>query len=82
MTTPDIGSLRETYFFSALSVTESVSTPVKGDFLVNDQHTIEVGGPSKSFHQLSGMANPILVKDGIDVGSDGIMPLWIFGLLY
>ena len=82
MTSPDVGSLRETFFFSALSVTQSISTPLKGDFLIDDSYTIEVGGPSKTFHQLSGMANPILVKDGISVGSDGIIPLWLFGFLY
>lgn len=82
MTTPDVGSLRETFFFSALSVTQSISTPLKGDFLIDDSYTIEVGGPSKTFHQLSGMANPILVKDGLSVGSDGIIPLWLFGFLY
>ncbi len=75
------GTLRETFVFNALINNGTVSTPAKGDFLYNDQYVIEVGGPSKNFHQLSGIPNGILVKEGIEKGANGILPMWMLGLL-
>jgi len=79
---PNAGSIRETFVMSALHPTCAVSTPAKGDFLVNDRYTFEVGGPNKTFHQISDMANALLVKDKIEVGSKDILPMWLLGLGY
>ncbi|MEL6124400.1 MAG: AAA family ATPase [Bacteroidota bacterium] len=80
--TPDTGSVRETAFYSMTRVTEEIHTPARGDFMLNQSYTIEVGGPSKDFHQVRDMPNPILAKDGIKVGKGDTIPLWLFGMLY
>ena len=61
---------------NALSRSGHVSTP-----LIDEKFVIEVGGANKTFHQLSGMPNAILVKEGISRGSTGVLPMWILGLL-
>jgi uncharacterized protein len=75
------GTLRETFVMNSLNRSGLVSTPLKGDFMLNNSHVIEVGGASKTFHQLSGMPNGVLVKEGIKKGSVGVLPMWMLGLL-
>ena len=75
------GTVRETFVLNALSRAGNVSTPVKGDFLMDKKYTIEVGGVHKNFHQLSGMPNPILIKEGIGKGSRDVLPMWTLGFL-
>jgi predicted AAA+ superfamily ATPase len=76
------GTIRETYIMNALSATEQISTPIKGDFMINNTHIAEVGGKSKNFKQISGLPNSFLIKEDILVGSQDVIPMWIFGLLY
>lgn len=75
------GTMRETFVLNALSRSGLVSTPVKGDFLMDNKYTIEVGGINKTFHQLAGMPNPILIKEGLAKGSGEILPIWTLGFL-
>jgi len=82
LTKPNVGTLRETFFMEAVSATEHVSTPAKGDFLINDAYVAEVGGLNKNMHQIYDMPNPILVKDGVATGGAGVIPIWMMGLLY
>jgi len=79
---PALGSIRETFVMNALSVKNTVSTPAKGDFLVDQKYTFEVGGPKKSFHQISDMPNAFLIKDGIKNGAKDVVPIWLLGFLY
>lgn len=73
--------MRETFVMNALSGSGLVSTPVKGDFLMDNTYTIETGGIKQSFHQLSGMPNPIRIKEGLAKGSGKILPMWTLGFL-
>ncbi|HMU03746.1 MAG TPA: AAA family ATPase [Saprospiraceae bacterium] len=75
------GTIRETFVMNNLSRAGVVSTPTKGDFMIDEKYVIEVGGANKTFHQLSGMPNAILIKEGISKGGTGIIPLWMIGLL-
>ncbi len=75
------GTVRETFVMNVLKDCGKVSTPVVGDFLYNESYIIEVGGANKSFAQLSGVPNGILVKEGITRGSKGVVPMWMMGLL-
>lgn len=79
--TPDIGSIRETFFISQLSVLFDITLPPKGDFLINEI-TYEVGGKNKDNKQIKGVEHSYLVKDDIEVGYSNIIPLWHFGFLY
>lgn len=78
----DIGTLRETFFFSQVSAVSEVNYPKQGDFLVNHKHLFEVGGHNKSFEQIKDQPDSYLALDGIEIGHGNRIPLWMFGLLY
>ena len=77
----DIGNERETAFYTLARVTESVTTSSVSDFQIGD-YTFEVGGKKKGRKQIEDVENGIVVKDDIEYGSKGIVPLWAFGLMY
>jgi predicted AAA+ superfamily ATPase len=77
------GTLRETFFASALASSgNQPRSPRRGDFLVNETYTVEVGGKGKDFTQLSGLENACLFLDDIEQGVAGKAPLWLAGFLY
>ncbi|PCH52520.1 MAG: AAA family ATPase [Flavobacteriaceae bacterium] len=76
------GTLRESFFVNQLEGIYKIKLPKKGDFIVNDIYTFEVGGKNKSKSQLKGVSNSFLVKDNIENGTAGTIPLWLFGFLY
>lgn len=80
---PNIGTMRETFFYNQLhSAGHEVTLSSSGDFVVNRDYTFEVGGPSKSFKQIRNLANSYLAVDNTPVGDVNRIPLWLFGLLY
>ena len=79
---PEIGTVRETFFFNQLSQTQTVTFPKKGDFAVNGKYLFEVGGKNKSFEQIKDIENSFLAVDGIEVGYHNRIPLWVFGMMY
>jgi predicted AAA+ superfamily ATPase len=79
----DKGSLREAFFLNQLrNAGHSVSLPAKGDFLVDDTFTFEIGGKGKTQKQLQGLTNAYIVADDMEVGIFNKIPLWLFGMLY
>jgi len=78
----EIGSIRETFFYSQTAAFLKVNAAYKGDFLVQNKYTVEIGGKSKTQDQIKGIKNAFIVKDDIEVGNDNIIPLWLFGFLY
>lgn len=80
-TPPDIGNLRETFFFNQMRVCNTVTASEVSDFLV-DSHTFEVGGHKKGRRQISNVPDSYVVKDDIEYAAPGIIPLWMFGLSY
>ena len=79
---PEIGTVRETFFFNQLSQTQTVTFPKKGDFAVNGKYLFEVGGKNKGFDQIKDIENSYLAVDGIEVGYHNRIPLWVFGMIY
>jgi predicted AAA+ superfamily ATPase len=79
--TPDIGNLRETAFFSSLAVANTVAASPVSDFLVG-KHTFEVGGKNKNGKQIKDIPDAYIVKDDIEYGYSHTLPLWSFGLNY
>jgi len=65
-----------------LEVNHDLSYPTKGDFLVNEKFTFEIGGKNKSFKQIKDISNSFVVADDIEIGSGNKIPLWLFGFLY
>ncbi len=79
---PEIGSVRETFFFAQTSVVSTVaSADMSGDFRI-DGYTFEVGGHSKKQKQIKDIPDSFAVKDDIDFPGYRTLPLWNFGLLY
>jgi predicted AAA+ superfamily ATPase len=79
---PQIGTLRESFFASQVGVFSSIYYVNKGDFLVDEKYTFEVGGKNKRFEQIKGIENSYVVADGIEVGFNNKIPLWLFGFSY
>jgi uncharacterized protein len=76
------GNLRETFFHSQVSAVHTIELPRKGDFLVDNEFTFEVGGKEKSEKQIAGIKNARVVKDEKDYAAGNSIPLWMFGCLY
>ena len=78
----DVGTMRETYLASQLSVAHRLSMPNQGDLVADGRWLFEVGGKNKGFSQIKGIENSYVVSDDIDIGHGSKIPLWLFGLLY
>lgn len=75
------GTLRETFFLNAIKLSRTVSYPEQGDFNVNGV-LFEVGGRNKGFEQIKNIDHSYLALDDIELGSQNVIPLWLFGFLY
>ena len=80
-TTPDIGNIRETIFFSLMRVKHMVSSSKVSDFEI-DNYTFEIGGKNKKHKQIKGIPNSYIVKDVIEYPYLNTIPLWMFGFIY
>ena len=78
----NIGNIRETFFSNQLFNAHELTFSGSGDFLIDNTHTIEVGGHRKSFEQIKDMPDGYLAVDDIEIGNGNRIPLWIFGFLY
>lgn len=78
----ETGNLRETFFYSQVGACMKIHMPKKGDFLVNNKYTFEVGGKEKSAKQLTGVKNAWVVNDDLEYPTGRHLPLWMFGCLY
>lgn len=82
VSTPNEGSIRETFFFNQVSQKNTVFASKQVDFTVNNLYSFEVGGKNKKQTQLKNIPNSYIVKDTIEIGNDNNIPLWLFGFLY
>lgn len=78
---PNIGNLRETFFFNQTRVKHPVTSSDFADFKIGDMD-FEVGGKGKGQKQLEKAEKGFVVKDDIELGYRNVIPLWQFGLLY
>ncbi|SFV62300.1 ATPase component BioM of energizing module of biotin ECF transporter [hydrothermal vent metagenome] len=78
----NIGTIRETFFVSMLYKQRLVNYATRGDFLIDEKYTFEVGGKNKGFKQIKDLPNSFVVADDIEIGSGNKIPLWLFGFLY
>jgi len=79
---PDIGNIRETFFFNQIKIAGKVTSNNKADFKINDKYTIEVGGKNKGHEQIMGIKDAYLALDNLEYGFMNKIPLWLFGMLY
>ena len=78
----DVGTTRESFFVSQVGYKSSIYYVNKGDFLVDEKYTFEIGGKNKSFEQIKDIKNSFVVADDIEIGFRAKIPLWLFGFLY
>jgi predicted AAA+ superfamily ATPase len=79
---PDMGSLRETFFYNQMRTICNVTDAQKGDFTVNGQFVFEVGEKGKDFSQIANIPYSYLAVDETEIGFGNRIPLWLFGMLY
>lgn len=80
-TTPDIGNIRETFFYTLTRVTHSTLSSRQSDFTIGN-HTFEVGGRNKGSKQIRDLQDAFIVKDDIETAGLATLPLWTFGMMY
>ena len=78
---PEIGNIRETFFYCAMCVNHKVTSSPTADFLIKG-HTFEVGGKSKKQKQIKNVRDAFVVKDDIENAYMNVIPLWTFGFNY
>ena len=76
------GHVRETFFANQLKKLHHLQYAEKGDFLIDQKYTFEIGGREKGFQQIAGIENGFVAADDIEYGFDNKIPLWLFGFLY
>ncbi len=77
-----IGKIRETFAINQLqNANLTVFQSKNGDFKVNDV-IFEVGGSGKTLKQIKGLENAYILADGILVGTNRQIPLYMLGFLY
>lgn len=79
---PDKGNLRETFILNQLSVFHEVTSTEKGDFMIDNQYILEVGGKKKNKDQIKDVPKSFIAADDIETGIGNKIPLWLFGFLY
>ncbi len=79
---PEIGTIRESFFANQLKEQHSLSTSKNGDFIVNNRYVFEIGGKNKGFKQIKDMENSFVVQDTDSSENSRKIPLWLFGFLY
>lgn len=65
-----------------LSKDHELTIPMNGDFLVDEDFVFEIGGLKKSFNQIKSNQKAFVASDGIEMGFQSKIPLWLFGFLY
>ncbi len=78
----NIGTVRESFFASQLSVAHELTMPDAGDFCVDNRYIFEIGGRKKGFSQIKDMPGSYVAADDMEIGGGNKIPLWLFGLLY
>ncbi len=79
---PEIGNLRETFFFNQLQQNHKVTYTEQTDFCIDGKYYFEIGGKNKSTKQIKDLNNAYLALDGLTTGYRNEIPLWLFGFLY
>ncbi len=78
----NVGTVRETFFYSQLCVKHAISLPKTGDFIVDNKYIFEIGGKNKTKKQIADLPNAFIVSDNIEYGFKNKIPIWLFGFLY
>jgi len=77
------GNIRETFALDQLqNAGLNVTHPFKGDFLVNEEILLEIGGKNKTPTQVAHHENHLVFSDELEIGWGKQIPLYLLGFLY
>lgn len=77
------GNVRETFALDQLqNAGLNVTHPSKGDFLVNEEILLEIGGKTKTPSQVAHHENHLVFSDELEIGWGKQIPLYLLGFLY
>lgn len=79
--TPNIGTVRELFLLRSIQGMHTITAPKSGDFLIDEQYTVEVGGRDKTQSQIKHTSKAYLACDDIETGQDQRIPLWLWGFI-
>ncbi|MBQ9677098.1 MAG: hypothetical protein IJV44_03070 [Prevotella sp.] len=82
---PETGTVRETFIANQLASaghTIEYAGYKRGDFRIDNDTVIEVGGADKGYGQLAGQEHSFIAADDIESAYLRKIPLWAFGFLY
>ena len=79
---PDLGNIRETFFYNQVGAVHKISSAREGDFTVDKKYVFEIGGKGKTSDQVRHLKNAYLAIDDIEIGFENRIPLWLCGFLY
>ena len=79
---PNVGTVRETFFVNQMRNVYQINYADKGDFLVNEKYIFEIGGKGKTYKKIADLPDSYLVSDEISTGVKNKIPIWLFGYLY
>lgn len=81
---PEKGSLRETFFVNQVGYNHQITYAENGDFVVDNEYLVEIGGHQKDSSQLGNWSEnkAFLALDDQEYGHKNKVPLWLFGFLY
>ena len=79
----DKGTIRETFVLNQLKMGHQLHYPNrKGDVIVDQTYTFEIGGKNKTQKQIEGLPNAYIIADEWDFMVKNKIPIWLLGLLY
>lgn len=81
MNNPNVGNMRETFFYNQMRVRNELTASKLSDFCIGE-YTFEVGGRKKGKKQIENVDGGIVVRDDIETGHGIFVPLWMFGMNY
>lgn len=77
------GTVRECFAINQLMLTHTVEYGKRnGDFKVDGNITLEIGGEGKSYSQIADTPNSYILADDIEMPRGNKLPLWLLGFLY
>ena len=65
-----------------MNVLHHLNIPPKGDFIIDDTYTFEIGGKNKTYNQIKDIPDSYIAFDNAEIGFGNKIPLWLFGMTY
>ncbi|MFA5573986.1 MAG: AAA family ATPase [Brumimicrobium sp.] len=75
-------SVRETFIINQLKGLHKIQLHQKGDLIIDERIPLEIAEKRKPKNRNQNSITGFVTEDQIEIGSDNIIPVWLFGFLY